>query len=138
VPPHPHFDLDLRLGSSRRQRVWLVTGHALALLAVGGSGVPAPWPVVLTLTALAHGVGSCLNRDRFRGWRIRYRAGDWALDDAAGRQVASRLLPSTWLGPWLCLLHWRCDDGRFLALPVWCDSLPPADYRRLRARLRWG
>jgi len=102
------------------------------------SAVPAPWPVVLTLLVLAHAAGTWFARHRFVGWRLQYHEGQWCLRDAGGNPVSTRLCPSTWMSPWLTVLHWRTDEGRFLALPLWRDALSAENYRRLQARLRWG
>ncbi|BCX81319.1 hypothetical protein MIT9_P0897 [Methylomarinovum caldicuralii] len=138
MPSDPRFGLDLRFRPSRWQSLWLLGSHGLVLTAVVLSAIPPPWPIVLTLLVLAHAAGLWFARHRFAGWRLSYRDGQWRLQDARGRPVATRLCPSTWMSPWLTVLHWRTDRGDFLAVPVWKDALAAADYRRLQARLRWG
>ncbi len=61
----------------------------------------------------------------------------WTLVTRYQQTKTGKLLPSTWTSRWLTLLHFRLQNGRFLAVPVWRDSVSDEEYRQLRVILRW-
>jgi len=53
--------------------------------------------------------------------------------------ITGRIAPSTYVTPWLIVLHVRRTDGRGQRrVVIWRDSVAPAELRRLRVRLRWA
>lgn len=69
--------------------------------------------------------------------RLRVDGADaWQLWTLAGQEIPVTLSPGSINLPWLILLHFRGEDGRFLAVPILPDSLAPHDFRRLTVRLR--
>ncbi|WP_054773658.1 protein YgfX [Methylogaea oryzae] len=62
--------------------------------------------------------------------------GGWTLWRADQEETGLTLLPSTVATSWLILLHFRDGAGRFRAVPLLPDSLPPDGFRRLTVRLR--
>ncbi len=69
--------------------------------------------------------------------QILYRDASWTLVGPNQQVWKGGLLPSTRVGRWLTVLHFRLNDGRFMAIPVWRDSLGREDYRKLQVVLRW-
>jgi len=62
---------------------------------------------------------------------------NWIIMTQHRQAKTGRLLPSTWISRWLTLLHFRLQNGRFMAVPVWRDSVSEEAYRQLRVCLRW-
>ncbi len=124
-------------GDSRLQRRFLLGCHGLALAALGQSGLP---PLLTAFMGIAVSVSAAAvlrrgGRPKLR--RLACHGRDWELVGPNRRVWRGRPLPSTWLSRWLILLHFRLEDGRFLAVPLWCDSLDAGAYRRLQVVLRW-
>lgn len=69
--------------------------------------------------------------------QIHYDGERWTLVGLKQQVWHGELLGSTWCSRWLTLLHFRLESHRFLAIPIWRDSLPDEDYRRLQVVLRW-
>ncbi len=69
--------------------------------------------------------------------RIHFDGETWTLVTRHQQTKTANLLPSTWTSRWLTLLHFRLQNGRFLAVPVWRDSVSDEEYRQLRVILRW-
>ncbi len=128
--------LSLSLTGSKLQRWFLAVGHGLALIAVGLSAMPT-WGKLPACAALT--VSSV------RAWRsarpplaqILYDGERWTLVDLDQQVWHGELLGSTWCSRWLTLLHFRLQSRRFLAVPIWRDSLLQDDWRRLQGVLRW-
>lgn len=119
--------------------------HQWFVLACHGLGLASLWlsvlPVWLSVSATL-GLGASV----ILSWRyascprlaqILYREQNWTLVGPSQQVWKGSLLPSTRVGRWLTLLHFRLDNGRFLAVPVWRDSLDAEDYRRMQVVLRW-
>ncbi len=123
------FEFELR--RSRLERRFLLLGHILALLALYLSAVPA-WGKFLAGVGLALSVG--LPR-RLKVKKLIYDGSGFIL--IGEKPLKAEILPTTWRSQFLSLLHFRLEDKSFFALPVWCDSLPEDDYRRLQVVLRW-
>ncbi|OQX31057.1 MAG: hypothetical protein B0D96_01980 [Candidatus Sedimenticola endophacoides] len=68
-------------------------------------------------------------------WRAR---GDWLLRRGDGREAGAVLLGSSFVSPWLVVLHLRLADGRCCRLALTERSLGVDGLRRLRVRLRDG
>ena len=139
----PAFALPLRLEcrSSRLLKCAVSIVHALALLIllpltlVWWIKLPAlglvlaqwvtTWRRFITFTApLAVG-------------RLVWTAEDrWELYHNDGVTREARLLPSTYIHPWLVILRFVTDDKRRCAVILPHDSLSDGDHRRLRVQLR--
>lgn len=58
---------------------------------------------------------------------------------ADGQWVPAEVLGSSFVKPWLTVLHLRLQGRtRLLTLALLPDMLPPDDFRRLRMWLYWG
>jgi len=129
--------LHLVLGESRLQYRFVLVCHVLALGAVWISTLPV-WAALAA--SLGLGIGVMLARRRAARpplAQLLYRDGGWILVGPCQLVWRGELQSSTWLSRWLTLLHFRLEDGRFLAVPVWRDSLDGDGYRRLQVVLRW-
>jgi hypothetical protein len=124
------FEFELR--SSKVERYFLLFGHSLAFAAVWLSAVPL-WGKGL----MAGGLAVSLWVWRPKLGKLVYDGERWILVGPGEERRQAQLLPSTWRSRWLTLLHFRLQNRRFLAIPVWRDSLPEEDYRRLQGVLRW-
>ena len=60
----------------------------------------------------------------------------WELYHTDGVTREASLLPSTYINPWLVILHFVTDDERRCAVILPCDALDSDSHRRLRAQLR--
>jgi len=123
--------LEFELKRSRVERRFLLLGHLVALLALYLSAVPG-WGKLLACVGLTF--SWCLPRRR-KVKKLVYDSSGFTL--VGEKPLKAELLPSTWRSRFLSLLHFRLEDKSFLALPVWRDSLPEDDYRRLQVVLRW-
>lgn len=62
---------------------------------------------------------------------------NWHLSLANGSIISARLLPDTYIHPWLVVLNFICQDpSKKYSLPLLPDSLDANTLRRLRVRLR--
>lgn len=132
--------LTLNIEPSRRLACLVGICHGLAAIAVLASPLPW-WGYVLVMPwVLVSGV-VYWRRNRHGAFPRRIRidaAGQWKLwlpsDDEA--EAGLTLLPGSIVVPWLLLLHFRLQNGRFYALPLMPDSLEPDGFRKLMVRLR--
>ncbi len=122
---------------SRLQRRFLLGCHGLALAALGGSGLSPPLAVFLGVAVSVSATMAWRRGGRPGLRRLSYHDRCWELVGPQRQVRRGRLLPSTWLSRWLILLHFRLEDGRFLTVPLWRDSLDAAAYRRLQRVVRW-
>ena len=129
--------LHLGLSGSRLEQWFVLSCHLLAIVSLGLSAMSF-WLTFPAGVGLAVSAGVAWRRARLpRLAQILFREDGWTLVGPGQQVWKGKLLPSTRLGRWLTLLHFRLDNGRFLAIPVWCDSLAQDDYRRLQLVLRW-
>ena len=119
-----------------------------ALLAVHGMAllVMMPLPVVwwikapLALTVLAQGIVSCRRQLLFASAAAVQRlvwtgGGGWELFQRDGTGRRARLLPGSYIHPWLVILRFLTEDSCKCAVVLPCDSLDPDSHRRLRVQL---
>ncbi|BBL71205.1 hypothetical protein MoryE10_18110 [Methylogaea oryzae] len=107
--------------------------YGLSVFAVVAS--PLPW-WLRAFVAAAVLVGAALTPTA-SVTRLRVgENGGWTLWRADQEETGLTLLPSTVATSWLILLHFRDGAGRFRAVPLLPDSLPPDGFRRLTVRLR--
>ncbi len=114
----------------------LLTAHLATALLLWLLPLPWWWPAAalpLLLAGYRHGRRRILAPVRI----ARESDGSWLWHREDGAVVPVRLLPDTLLTPKLVLLHVREEgSGRHHVLPVLGDSLPPEQFRALRAALR--
>jgi hypothetical protein len=68
---------------------------------------------------------------------VRYSdANGWQIDTSRGFE-AIQIRPSTVITPWLIVLHYTLAS-RKLYVPIFCDALNTADYRKLLVQLKVG
>ncbi len=131
------MNLHLGLKGSRLERRFILTCHGLGIVALWLSGLPI-WLAMAASLGLGVTAGLSWHRSRYpRLAQILYRDQDWTLVGPKQQVWKGRLLPSTRVGRWLTVLHFRLNNGQFMAIPVWRDSLSCDDYRRLQVVLRW-
>ncbi|MEN8261469.1 MAG: protein YgfX [Pseudomonadota bacterium] len=68
-----------------------------------------------------------LTYSEFAGWRLNL--------DSTGDMPAT-LLPSSIVTTWLCMLHFRAEEGAFHSVILFRDALEPEVFRRLRVVLK--
>jgi len=131
----------LAVGPSRLLSLAIVAAYGAATLATLLAGIPpvARWLLVGILLAdggralRRHGLrsGDTVREIRLRGdGRLRIRAVDGTLADCT-------LLPGGLIADWLTVLPLRTKAGhRYTAILV-ADNVDPAEFRRLRVRLRF-
>jgi len=112
--------------------------HGLALVAALLAALP--WGAqVLAVLLIGISAGRYARRPAL-AVRLRCHA-DGRLECAAANDTAAwealHLLPSSRVGIWLSVLHYRTGDGRRHALAIAADSLPADAFRRLRVWLGW-
>jgi hypothetical protein len=114
--------------------------HGMALL------VLMPLPVVwwikapLALAVLAQGI-VCWRRQLVCASAAAVRqlvwtgGGSWELFKGDGVGRRARLLPGSYIHPWLVVLRFLMEDRHGCAVVLPCDSLDPDSHRRLRVQL---
>lgn len=135
--PPTHLTFQWLPEGSRFQRRFVLGCHGLALAALEQSGLPLSLAVPMGVAVVVSAMVAWRRGGRPKLVRFSYRDQRWELVGPDQRVRRGRLLPSTWLSRWLTLLHFRLENGRFLAVPIWCDSLDDRDYRQLQVVLRW-
>lgn len=136
--------LHLELRASRRLRLLFIAVHLLTLASLVPMSIPL-WLQLGTALAVVISLRHVLRRyvwlnDPLAIRAVDWRCGEgWTLTTAEGELLDVELLPGTSvLGP-LVILHCRSRGSiRDLSVPLLADMLDEADFRRLRARLRWG
>lgn len=130
--------VNLPLKPSRRL-LWVCAAlHGLAALACLAAALPF-WARALALAALLAGALLVWRRVWLKPLAKHLRVdetGEWRLWTGQGQTMRLVLLPGSIAVPWLILLRFRDENGRFLALPILPDSVPAEDFRRLAVWLR--
>jgi hypothetical protein len=138
----PSYAAPLRL--ERRPSRYLLS----ALLVVHGTALlvlillPVVWwiKVPLALAVLAQGIvswrrqlmlGSALATQRL----VWTGGSSWELFNRDGAVRRARLLPGSYIHPWLVVLRFLTEDRQKCAVVLPCDSLDPDSHRRLRVQL---
>ncbi|GAB7126544.1 hypothetical protein JCM19000A_10510 [Silvimonas sp. JCM 19000] len=125
--------LMLTVVTSRRACLWLRGMTVLALITA--LFLPWPWRLVMLLGVV------CYQRRATPPYPLTVEVGPGGWTLAQGGQPARSLrwLPGTLITPQLVILHGRDRaNGRFVALPIWADSVSADAHRQLRRLLRWG
>ena len=135
VPP---FRLDRR--PSRHLLMALLAVHGMALLVL--MPLPVAWwiKVPVALAVLAQGIASWRRQLTFgspsAAKRLVWTGGSsWELVNRDGASRPARLLPGTYVHPWLVVLRFLTEDGRTSAVVLPRDSLDADSHRRLRVQL---
>ncbi|KPC54738.1 protein YgfX [Amantichitinum ursilacus] len=125
----------LTVVASQRARFFVRMALGLAL----GCVLTLPWLWLWpALAGLAIYGWFCVRLTQ-RTVTVEVRAGGWTVQQGAQPARSLRWLPGTLITPQLVILQGRDRaNGRFVALPIWPDSVPPDQHRRLRVLLRWG
>jgi hypothetical protein len=121
---------------SRSLRLFVWLAHAGALLAVGVSGIPPGYKAGL---AVLLGVGCllqqwCMRHPKIRTLEFRSDQG-WQLGLSDGQTLAGRLLPGSSVRGKVAFLYFKTAKGLH-SLLLMRDSVPQADYRKLRLLVR--
>ena len=99
--------------------------------------VAATWIACAALESIH---AAALHRGR-RGIRAIHviRAGEISVRDDGGAWQAGVLRDGSFVAPWLTIIRWRAQGGRFdRTLVILPDMVPAEDFRRLRVMLRWA
>jgi len=124
----------------------------LRLLPAGlllASGMVLPWVTDLTATsrvllliastclsllaARQSGYGRPGRRLTALSWQQNHM---WRLQFAAGEPAYARLLPSSWLNPWLLCLRLCDESGRTYQVMLWRNELSAPAWQQWQRRLR--
>jgi toxin CptA len=139
-PSHYNFKpFEADLIPSRRLRALLLAMHGLCLIAV--VVLPFGWGVRMALVlATAASLTIYLRQlpGKVRGLKLS-KDGSFSVRLAQDAWVPVEILGSSFVQPWLTVLHLRLD-GRKRMLPVvlFPDALPHEAFRRFRVWLHWG
>jgi toxin CptA len=130
--------LAIRPGFSPRLAAFVCLTHLLAAAAV--LGLPGHWPLLLVPVVASLAYQLYVHVLRRAPWSIRsllWEAdGTWHAALVSGAELQARLSPSTFVSVPLVVLNLRQGRWRRRSLPLFADSLPPDQLRRLRQRLR--
>jgi toxin CptA len=140
---HPVPPLSIALHPSRHLAAVLAAAHLAAVAAFATLGLPL-WAVTGICAALAVNGWRAARMALLResesiialeargenGLPYRTRAGVWQ---------ESRLLPTSYVSPWLTVLNLESKGTRRVRhVVILPDAIDGEDFRRLRAWLRWG
>ncbi len=135
--------LRIALGPSRRLAVALIAAHLLAAAGAVASRLPGAVTVAM-LFALAVSLAYALRR---HAWRASARSLvhlelsenlDLAVADRRGRRRAGSVLGSSFVAPWLVVIHFKAEGNRLLrTVVVPPDATDAESHRALRVWLRW-
>jgi len=113
--------------------------HMLCLIPV--FALTIPWEIRAVLASILL-ISLCLSLRQLPG---RLQGLNLAMDGTfsvrlmSGEWVPAEVLDSSFVKPWLTVLHLRLEDRRrMLPLVLLADMLDPEDFRRLRVWLHWG
>jgi len=136
--------LRIELAVSKRF-VWLLSATHLGALAIGAMlVVSAPWVLPLCLLVIASWIRAiarhallaspcsfiALEVTGERSCALQRRTGEW---------IHGEIRRSTYVLPWLIVLHLAVEDHTFgTRVCLFSDSMSSASHRRLRMRLRWA
>ena len=132
--------LRLECRPSRYLRIALLAVHGMALLVL--PPLPLTWwiKVPIALAVVAQGIVNWRRQPAYSSaaaaqclvWAGGSR---WELFNRDGARRQARLLPGTYIHPWLVILRFLTEDRQKCAVVLPCDSLDPDSHRRLRVHL---
>ena len=118
----------------------LLAVHGIALLVL--MPLPLVWwiKVPIGLAVMAQGIVSWRRQLAFSSVSaaqglVWTGGSSWELFNRDGARRPARLLPGTYVHPWLVILRFMTEDGQRSAVVLPCDSLDPDSHRRLRVQL---
>jgi hypothetical protein len=118
----------------------LLAVHGMALLVL--MSLPVAWwlKVPVVLAVMAQGIVSWRRQLAFSSpsaaKRLVWNGGSsWELFNRDGASRPARLLPGSYVHPWLVVLRFLTEDGHKSAVVLPRDSLDPDSHRRLRVQL---
>jgi len=140
----PAWRVVIDLGPSRRAGAWIAAVGLLGATATLASDAPIALRVGVVVAlawaavhaALAHawrrGRGAVHGFVTTLDGRIEVRRRD-------GRYVAGRVVPGSFVAPWLVVVRWLPEKAFFSkGIVAFPDSADTESFRRLRILLRWG
>ena len=138
---HPAVFLALRPSRLAAAGVGLACAATLAVIAAT-PGPPGLRILAATWVACA-ALESIHSRALLRGARavrrLRVGAGDVEVEDGCGGAHAGKLVPGSFVAPWLTIVRWRPAGARFdRTVAILPGMAQAADLRRLRVLLRWA
>ncbi len=130
--------LQISPGPSRLCRNYLISIHALALVAAVNNDLPVAYQALL-IAAVYLNFG--FNWKRYIQappvYTLRYSENyAWQLAEGNGEFSSVTLCGSTVSSALLSIVHMQQPDGKKQALLIFRDSLPPDQYRQLRMELK--
>lgn len=135
---NPRFQqsLHLQINPSQWKKRFIRILHLLALSAVLLASLTV-W--IKTLLILCLAISGFIYSQRTAGHKnkvaVRYSdVSGWQIDVGNGFE-AIQIRPSTVITPWLIVLHYNVVSRKFY-LPIFCDALNTADFRKLIVQLK--
>lgn len=134
---------ELALGRSRTLLLLVVSGHVLAAAAVWLAALPPGFAFAASVVLLCSTV---VHARRHAGLPPPQAIVALVVDDAGavralrrdGGCEEGRILPSTFVAPWLTILRFRAGGHAFArSVLLTADNCEPAAFRRLRVALCW-
>jgi len=139
----PAWRVVIAPGPSRRVAAWVLAVTAVALVAL----LRAEAPVAAKAAGVPILVAAAVRTLRRQAWQegpgATRRCGvdlaghvEWEGSD--GTVQRGRLVPGSFVAPWLVVIHWRPAGAWWTRTQLVApDAVPPGDFRRLRILLRW-
>ncbi|MCD2450805.1 hypothetical protein GO003_010420 [Methylicorpusculum oleiharenae] len=135
---NPRFQqsLHLQINSSHWQLRFIRLVHLLALSAVLLASLSIWIKAMLILCLVVSGfIYSQRTANPKNKMAVRFSdANGWQIDAGNGFE-AIQIRPSTVITPWLIVLHYTVVS-RKLYVPIFCDALKTADFRKLLVQLK--
>lgn len=141
MPGPLQLPLHITVRPSSRVVLGLYAGHLGAFLTLFLNGLP--WPAN---GLIAVGLFCSLLQARSRFILLRHPqcvvrlvlggSGEWWLTTAGGDTTAATLVPGAFVHPWLVVLTFRAEAGRYQVI-LTPEQVDPQTFRRLRVRLRF-
>lgn len=139
----PVSRLQIRLASSQRLAALLVGSHVLAAAGLLASRLPGTFTVA-SLLILASSLAFSLRRYAWLSTRrsvVRVDLTDtleFEAEDRSGDRVVGTVLGTSFVAPWLIVIHWKGERSRFpCAVVIMPDATDRESYRAARVWLRW-
>jgi len=140
----PAWRVVIAPGPSRRVEAWVFAVGLASLVALLAATLP---PGAQAMGVLLLGVAG-VRAVRLRAWhegRGAVRRFDIDLSGridvafATGTTCSGRVVPGSFVAPWLVVLYWKPDGARLArSIVLLPDMAGEQDLRRLRVLLRWG
>ena len=135
--------IHLNVAVSRQLAAWIVSSHAVMLALVfcipNLHNAAKIGLAVFILASALYYWRRFMQRQHAKAVHaaVFYAIDEWRIHTSTGSYFAS-LQPSSFIHPWLCVLHWRTDSGKAYTLILLPDSVDRDVLRRLRVRLKFS